>query len=394
MEFNMTRKLSAEELFFCLYFIPMLILKGFGCTDGPVYKGVILFSGLMILCKILSGRRSYSIPEYLLILVLLSISFLVWHQSGNIAVFMGSLMVLSMKNMNPKKVFRIGSVLWLFCFTAQFVMGITGITAPQFVIHNKFHFGYIIRWAFGFTHPNVLQISYVVLILYILYGFGNGISMKRLFHFLVIAAVGALYVFIYTLSITGMLSFVAMVLFILYFEGSRHAGRKRSIAENVILELIFPVCILFSILAPILLTGRSFELLNSIMTNRPSLTRFFFQNYPLTPFGQDFTDLPSVLTLDCSYANLLFYGGLVIFLLMCTGYLITIHQMLHESPSYENSAGLTILYTVVITAVSEPFAFNTSCKNVSLFLVGSCIYFLLERMASSQSKLSNFNYLH
>jgi hypothetical protein len=375
---TLTRKITTEELFFFLYFIPMLLLKGLGFTDGSIYKGVILFSFLMILCKILACWRSYSIPEYLFIISLLAVSFLVWLQSRNIAVLMGCLMVLSMKGIDPRKVFRIGAILWGICYGIQVFAGMTGITQPQFVIHNKFHLGYIIRWAFGYSHPNVLQISYTVLILYILYGFGKGQSLRKLVCFLLIAATGACYIFFYSLSLTGMLSFFVAVFFALYFESNRYTGRQRSSVENVLLELVFPAAVLFSVFAPILLTGRAFDFLNRLMTTRPSLTRYFLENYPITAFGENFSGLPAVYTLDCSYANLLMNGGLVIFLLMCVAYLITIHTMLREAPGYGNSSGLTIIYTAVLTAVSEPFAFNTSYKNISLFLIGSCLYSVLE----------------
>ena len=171
-----------------------------------------------------------------------------------------------------------------------------------------------------------------------------------------------------------MLMYACFLLFFLYFEANRMIGRSRTVLEQVLLYCVFPASAGISILAPMLLKGKAFDLVNRLLTTRPALTRYFLENYGVTLLGEDLSKLDFHYTLDCSYANLLMQGGLLIFLVMFAAYAATIHDALCKKPSAESSVRLAILFAVVISAMSEPFAFNTSYKNISLLLVGEAFY--------------------
>ena len=69
--------LTPEELLFYVYFVMMLLVKGLGFSDGPVYKAGFLAGSVLALGKILlsSYTRAEAVMVYLL-LALAGISFL------------------------------------------------------------------------------------------------------------------------------------------------------------------------------------------------------------------------------------------------------------------------------------------------------------------------------
>lgn len=349
----------------------MLFTKGLGLTDGLAYKVCIVVASAAVLLKIAIERHSRK--EYAIIAVLLVLGAANWMHTGNQGALMCILLVLAMKNIHLADVFRVGAVCWGLSYGVQIITQLLDLRARDFVIHSKLGFQHIIRWGLGYTHPNVLQIATLTLIAYVFYCYQYR-TARELCKAMMAGIVLSLYIFLYSLSVTGMMMTAVFFLILGYLEWNRMQGRTRSAIENAMLQLIFPACVLFSVLAPLLLQGKAFDILNKVMTNRPTLSRYFLSTYGLLPLGGDFSGLSQNLTLDCSYVNLLMNGGWILFGLMCVGYFLLIRNLLHQPVSRENSIALAITFYTVIGASSEPFAFNTAYKNVSLFLLGNWMY--------------------
>lgn len=349
----------------------MLFTKGLGLTGGPVYKCCILAASACALLKI--AIEQHTRKEYAVIVTLLILGGVNWIHTGNQGALLCILLVLAMKNIRLMDAFRVGAICWGVSYLIQIVTQLLNLRARDFVIHSKFGFRHIIRWGLGYTHPNVLQIATLALIAYIFYCYHYE-TRAQLRKAMIAGIALSLWVFMYSLSVTGMMMTAVFYIILGYLEYNRFHGRSRSRVENVLLQLIFPACVLFSVLAPILLQGKAFDLLNKVMTHRPELSRFFMTTYGLLPFGGDFSGLSQNYTMDCSYVNLLMSGGWILFIVMCIGYFMLIRHLLQAPASRENSIALAITFYTVVGAMSEPFAFNTSYKNVSLLLLGSWMY--------------------
>ena len=361
-------KITTEEALFYAYFILMTAAKGIGLVSGnPVYNLCLVLGTLLVLTKVLIGR--YTIREYLLIGFLLLLGLVIWWISANQAALICLTLVVSMKQISTKKTFRVGAFIWGSCFIFQILTQLLNLRTRDFVIHNKYHLGYQIRWALGYSHPNVLQIAYMVLLGYLAYAMVW--KERKLWKAFILSLAGALYIFLYSISITGMLYFAVFWMLIFYFDRNRRKGRKRSRIETCMLELIFPAAVGFSVLGPVLLTGKAFDIINKLMTTRPALSRRFITEYGMSLFGQNFTALPAAMTLDCSYVHQLAYNGMVLFGLMCIGYILMIHYSLWEQDDRDNDMILVIILSSVIAGISEPFLFNESFKNLSLIFLGS-----------------------
>jgi len=406
-------RITVEELLFYIYFMLMLITKGIGLVDGPIYRGLIYLASLVALAKLAMG--SYNRLQKVMIAMLLLLSGIILVHAGNQGVMICVLWALGMKNVPLKRAFTVGGAVWCATFLFQLVRGLSGLGTPDYVIHQKLGFDHVIRWGMGYSHPNVFLVAYVALVMYLFYALlaesgsntgegcehglqaGDGQSrpgnhktggLRRMLIVSGVFAAGAFYVFVYTLSVTGMLMYICFMVFFLYFEGNRMAGRRRSILEQGLLYCIFPAAAGVSIIGPVLLKGKAFDLINRLLTTRPALTKHFLENYGVSLLGEDLSKLDFHYTLDCSYANLLMQGGLLIFLVMLAAYAGTIHDALHQKPSAENSVRLAILFAVVISAMSEPFAFNTSYKNVSLLLVGDAFFRWTDSLGGTVNAIS------
>ena len=362
--------MTVQELLFYAYFAIMLAIKGFGLTAGPVYQAGFLLASLLAVLKILLS--TYTKKEAGLVFGLLALTGVSFLQTGDYSVIIYSLLILSLKGIRQERVMKLAATVWTPVFLFQILTQLLNLRTRDFVVHSKYHLGYAVRWALGYTHPNVLQITYVVTLSYLLYCLhGERLKAGKFLLLMLASAFGAAYFFLYSLSLTGMIGYLAFALALLYFEWKRRKNRLITKSESFLLQCLLPLEIFGAIVLPLILRGKAFDLLNRAMTTRPMLTREFLTVFGVRllgsrkPEGASFT-----MTLDSSYAELLFYGGILIFALMMAGYLYLIGRSLKETPSWHHSVKMAVIFFCLAAAVSEPFAFNTSFKNVSLIFLG------------------------
>lgn len=366
-------QVSFQELLFYGYFGLMLLIKGLGYADGPVYKAGILLALILAAGKILT--TAYTATEWGVVVLLSGLAVINRMITGLDSMLFVIPLILSMKKIPVKRVMHLGAIGWSVTFFFQVVTHLTGLRSFDFVVHNKFGLGYVIRWAMGYVHPNVLQISYNVLVFYLIYSCCKSRrDFQRAFW---LSLAGAVYLFLYSLSITGMLMYAAFWLFL----GIEYLIPKQSfLSKRVWMNLtmlLLPAEAFLSIALPLFLKGKAFDWIEKLMTHRPSLTRFFFTTYGFSFLGNNPGGLISNYTLDCSYANLLFHGGILLFAIAMVGYFFLIRRealVFSEKRSAETGVELAITLACLAGAVSEPFAFNTSFKNISLIFMGSFLF--------------------
>lgn len=361
------------KILFYLYFTLMLLVKGFGLTDGIIYKYVFCIASFFALCKILLEK--HSAMEWLFISILLLDALYVWYKTGNQGLFWTAFMCLSVKGISIPKAFFYGGWIWGSCFIIQICTHLFGIANFDYVVHNKWEMGHTIRWAMGYTHPNVMQISYAVLVMFFFYSSVRKDNFKK---YVVFALLGWIYTFLYSLSLTGTI----MLFVFLFLSGCQNSKHFKTCNQKMFMkivgELTLPVAAIFSIVAPLTLQGKWFDLLNKLFQTRPYLSKTIFNMCGVRFFGIDYSHLGRNMTLDCSYMNLLIGGGIVGFLCVMALYVVCIHHLLWKVHDLWAQKDLIIILTVAVAAISEPFAFNTSFKNISLFIVGARIYQLFQ----------------
>ncbi|MBD5456717.1 MAG: hypothetical protein HDR23_09700 [Lachnospiraceae bacterium] len=373
-EFLKKNPVKWSELCFYIFFVSLLFAKGIGLYDGQTPFKLFL---LVALCgwalKLIFTEYTWSEAALCVFLVLLGIAiYLNTHEKGALFCI---LLVCGMKGMEVKKVFQVGLITWILSFGGLFLLTSFHLVDSQFKVHDKLGLGRIIRWSLGYAHPNVLHISYLILACFIVY------LMQDKFRFRTFATLMLLnlYVFMYSLSSTGFLA-VTILLVLAYYWSIR---KKFCKAEQILIQFCLPICILLSLVAPMIFKGRAFELVNKLVNNRLVLSKWFLENQSAQFLGVDTIDLvTSLRTMDNSYVFAWITYGIIFFMLTMIAYAILIFFKTRE----QDGISLCLILACLIAGVTEPFLFNTSFKNITLIFVGSMLF--SGKLAGGKRKVS------
>ena len=361
-KFERQYSVKISELCFYIFFVSLLFAKGIGLYDGQTIFKLFL---LIALCgwglKQFFTEYTWSEVVFCIFLVTLgAVIYLNAHEKG--ALFC-VLLLCGMKGMNVKKVFQVGLVTWILSFGSLFLLTSFHLIDSHFKVHDKLGLGRIIRWSLGYAHPNVLHISYLVLACFLVYLMQDKFKFKTFISLMLLN----IYVFIYSLSSTGFLAVSILLAFVFYWS----LRRKFCKAEQIMIQFCLPACIMLSLMAPVVLDGQIFEIVNKLVNNRLVLSKWFLNNQPVQLWGVDTTNLvTSLRTMDNSYVFAWITYGVVFFVLVMAAYLVLIFQKTRE----QDGISLSIILACLLAGVTEPFLFNTSFKNITFVFMGNMLY--------------------
>lgn len=365
-------KMTLGEFFYCLYFAILLIAKGIGLIEGQTLFSVAIllacgcFAVKMVLTK-------YTVKELAVVSVLGLLFLVAFLQSGEKGILFTGMTILGIKDVDMKKVFKLGFGIWCCTFFGIVLIHLSGASNDLIFAHRKLGLGHILRYSLGFPHPNVLQISYVTWMAFFLYLWQP--RTKKQWSVIGGLFLGNCYFFLYSISYTG------IILATVYLAGYCYFTMRKSFSklEKILIQLILPACALFSILGPVLIKGRLFDILNKILNTRFKLSNYFLTHQPVLLFGSELVEAPDHYSIDCSYVNCLLLYGAILFLLIMAGYFFLVRQCVQQ----ERRRELAMLTGFFIAGISEPFLFNSSFKNLTLLFLGGYFYELLERESKS-----------
>lgn len=369
------QKMDFEEFLYILFFAIMLVVKGIGLYDGQtIYNCMITLAIGILLLKMCATR--YKPIEYIFLIVVSIFVGTVYLKCKEKGVIICTLTVLGMKNVSVKKVMRVGMWVWGITVIVNMVFHTLFLEQSGYQVHEKLGLGHIFRWDLGFSHPNVLHIAYFTLVSYVVYNIWNAYEWKEFF----ILMAGNIYVFLYSVSYTGIFVVTIFLCVALYLKKRQLLNK----VECILIELLFPLTLALSFLSCFILPERIFNILNKFFSTRLSLARYFLVRENLSLFGKSVAELTThQLTMDNSYIFSLIIYGCVLFSVMVLGYLALIHNCIKENKKEE----LAIIIAALIAGITEPFLFNTSFKNVTLVFLGSFIWGRLSEMKGQEAHL-------
>lgn len=353
------------EIVYLLYFSVMTLAKGFGLYDGMRPYTMALYAGaVLIVLKLI--LTEHTVAEWIYVLSMLALGILIYHNSGQTGALIYLSMITAMKNVSVKRLFKLGLAIWSSTFVLQILLTLTGCKNDIFMVHEKLGLGHIIRWSLGQPHPNVLQITALMICAMILYL--TRPQGKKLLLTTFIMLLANLYIFFYSISYTGLI----LVVFYLSLNLYLSYRKKLSILENIGLNLVFPACVAFAVLGPVTFPLKLWNLCEKVLNTRFSISMFHLTEDPLTFFG---SRPASELTIrfqniDNSYVFALMRYGIVFFTLMCAAYMAYIWHCTRQRKYPE----LAITLGLAVAAIAEPFFVNPSFKNISLLFVGDFIF--------------------
>lgn len=367
-----------DEIVYILYFSVMTLAKGLGLYDGMwTYTLALCVGTALIFVKLI--LTEHTISEIMYILSMLMLGILAWYNSGEKGAFIYLAMIIGMKNVSLKRLFTVGVTIWSSTFVLLIITTLTGVKTDIFMIHQKLGLGYIIRWALGQPHPNVLQITFMIICAMILYL--TNLKGKKLVITTLVMFLGNLYIFLYSISYTGfiLVSFYLAINLYLSFR------KELKLLEKIMLYFVFPFCLAFAVLLPIIPKGNFWEFCEKLLNTRLMIARFYLLYEPLSLFGSMPTDPVNIplTNIDNSYVFIIEKYGIILFALMCIAYMAYIHRCIKDQKHLE----LSIVLSLVLAATTEPFFVNPSFKNISLLFVGEYIYTIFYKFAQEKPDL-------
>ena len=352
------------EIFYYLFWLTMIYAKGTGLYEGmPAYKTCLVLAMLFWSIKLILTR--YTAADLCWMTPLLFFGGWIYLHSGDQSALILIAVMVGLKDVKLSRVFFSGAVMWSGCFIFSLLRTFLGGYTGPILAHEKLGLGPILRWSLGYPHPNVLHVTYVIISAFILY-LWNQKKGRGQWTITLLLLLGNIYIFVYSVSFTGFLLMMVLLIFNLYLSGREKLNR----VENILLQSIFPFCILFSVVGPIVIDGdsRLFQFLTNALNSRYSATKIYIRELGITWWGAEVPSLHG-FAVDCSYTWALLSYGCVFFLLIVIGYLFTINQLMKNRQWTE----LAIVLALLVAGISEPFLFNTSFKNITVLFVGSCL---------------------
>lgn len=367
--------IQLSELLYLLFFGIMLLAKGIGLYDGQnIYKVFLVLAFLCIVLKMCITE--YSFKEWAAILFLLVLSVIVYRVSGEKGVLICMTMIVAMKNVSLKRCFWVGLTVWGIAISVRFLISLFFIENVATAVQTKNITGAVLRYYMGFPHPNVLHISYLILAALVIYCFKETYSLKHL----ALLLAGNLFLFFYSYSFTGAL-IVTLYVCLSYYVKKRRIHKF----EYFLVMLVFPGCILFSVLFPIVLQGKAFELADKIFNNRINFAKHFLTFENMSLLGNNLASITTeIITMDNSYVFTLVTYGILIFVLMCAGYMATISSYVKQKKNIE----LAMICCFLVAGLTEPFLFNTSFKNLTLLFIGEQFFTGLNKNKAEEKKFA------
>jgi len=368
---NKQGRICVAELAYLLYFTVMFGARAIGLFEGMTVYNISLVAGMaLFLVKVM--MTEHTVLEYLLMGCLLSVALIVYYNTGEKGLLLYLTMMLGMKNVWVRRVFKAGTVILGTAFPVLVLLSITGLKEEIIYIKGRAFFGEVIRHSLGYPYPNTLFTTYIVLMVLVMYMLGKQ-SKKNLLLSSLFLLIGALYIYIYSCSNTGLIVSVFYLALNLYLQ-LRPAFRK---AEKAGILLVYPGCLVFSILGPLAVRGSIFQIFDRVLHNRFAYSLYYLTNEPVTLFGVRFREAPNTnYMIDSSFLYSFLQIGVVPFLIVTLLFM----WMICDYVKQEKKTELALIVAFCVLGLSDPFLFNLSYKNLAFLFIGEMFYRKLQAL--------------
>lgn len=362
MEEKRMGKINLEESLYYAFFILLSVAKGLGFYVGQkIFLLFMIPAFVCVLAKIFLS--SYTKRQWIMQALCLFLTALVYYESRETGIFFIMFMILGMKNISVEKVFRIGLWTWSVCSVLLSVFSFFRLEDTIYRVHSKMGMGHIFRWSLGFTHPNILHITYLALCAFFVYELAERYTVK---HF-ILMMIGNVLVFFFSISYTGF-GIVAILL-----VGELYVKIRPRFAwpEKIIVQIILPVILFVSFILPIILYTPWVQKLNFLLNTRLYLARQFLVPEYMSLFGVKMADvIQSSMNMDNSYIWGFINYGIIPFALFMLAYLILIADYTKKQKTRE----LVMIICFWGAGFTEQLLFNTSFKNITLLFLGELLF--------------------
>lgn len=378
-----SKEISVLELTYLLYFTVMFGARAIGLFEGMLIYNISLVIG-MLLFIVKVAMTEHTVLEYCFMSLLLLISVIVYYNTGEKGLLLYFTMMLGLKGVSLRRVFKLGTIILSVSFTALVLLSITGLKEEIIYVKERAGFGHVIRHSLGYPYPNTLFTTYIVLMALIIYMLGSQ-SKKNWLLITLYLFIGSVYIFIYSCSNTGLIVSGFYLMVNLYVQCRKDFSKP----EKFGVQMVYPFFVLFAIAGPLITKGGLFQLFDRVLHNRWAYSLYYLTNEPITLFGVRFKEAPNTnYMIDSSFLYSFLQLGIIPFLIVTLLYL----GMIHDYVKNEKKTEIAIIVSFCVLGMSDPFLFNLSYKNLMFLFVGEFIYRKLQVLEERNLGILNKRY--
>ncbi len=363
---NMEKKITVVEIIYFIYFGIM-----FGARAAGLYESLLLYNISLVLGALFFVLKlavtEYSRFEYMIIFALLGISLLVYHNTGEKGFLLYMTMMLGMKGVSLRRIEKWALTVMSVCFTVTVLLSVSGLKEDiAYPADARFFFVAVMRRCLGYPFFNTMFTTYIIFIILIMLvvRFDN---IKALIITSAFLYSFALYFYIYTCSNTGLIV-TTLYLFLNLLVYNR---KKINRVAKVVIQMIYPSCLIFSILGPLCITGYAFAKLDEHFHNRFNYARYYLTTEPITLFGVRFgPGLNDNYQVDSSFLYSFLQVGIVPCIILTFLMMLMIHDVVVNNRMKE----LAVIISFCVLGMSDPFFYNLSYKNLLFLFVADLLF--------------------
>ena len=144
---------------------------------------------------------------------------------------------------------------------------------------------------------------------------------------LILLAIGNIFIFIYSMSYTGLLISAVLVVAYIFFIYRRNITKL----ESFLIQAVLPGCIIVSnVLVPLIDEySLLYRIINTLLNSRIWAIKFFFDEFSLTLFGEKI--MFNNYSLDNSFTYALAWYGVVFVVIIFIGYFGVVRKYLKNA---------------------------------------------------------------
>jgi hypothetical protein len=312
----------------------------------------ILFLGYKLL------DTKYEFRELLSILTLGIMSILIYKSTDKAGGFLSIIALIGLKGVDLKKLLklsffiRIGAFLLLLFLTSFDIIQNTSIT--------QYRGGRTItRYFMGFSHPNQFHLSFIIILLLIIFIYFEKLGIIPICIF---AALNVLAYFTSYSRTSAFIGFLALGLLV-WFKSDHFPKLKQIICIGII-----PFGFLISIIPPLLYDKITYiRTIDRLLQWRITFSKHYLDSYPLSLFGNNVNSDPVVL--DSGYVELIINYGLIFTILYLASYMIIIYRYTKKKRYNE----LLFIVCLSLYGITEAFIPNLFI-NLSMLFIGEILF--------------------
>ena len=360
-------EIKIADLLYYIFLLIMFGLKGFGLYDGQAVYRILFWTAM--LCAV--GKiflTNYTKKEWFWIILLGVLAVLIERNSGEKGVLITYAVVAGMKGISLKRIMHIGAVVYGVTLCSMVTFFGIFLDKSTYIEHPRLGMGDVIRYGLGYAHPNTLMVTYFVTCALIVICLGKKYNWK----YAIALEAGLLYVYSYCISYTGLITGTLVIILPLYLYMIRKG--KLGIWEYIIGGAALPFSLAFSFISPYYLPEGIWNFFDRFLitfTNRLRLAKQYVIPANISLLGTHVTKVTdSKYTLDNSFLYTFIFNGVLFFCIIMILYFYMMYRLIKEKRNLE----LIITCVFFVQAIMEPFMFNTSFKNITLFFLGGLIW--------------------